>query len=152
MTLDPKAVGAVGDVRTISWTSKDALLYAVGIGAGHADLQFSTENTTGVDQRAYPTFAVVAGSGSAPSGESAMSRVGSYDMSQVVHGSQAITLHGPIPGPEEEERLKLFSALMKLEPFQRGMEELAPLGWHVDAATTGDEFVFGVATPAATPD
>jgi phosphoadenosine phosphosulfate reductase len=38
-------------------------------------------------------------------------------------------LHGPIPGPEEEERLKLFSALMKLEPFQRGMEELAPLVW-----------------------
>jgi acyl dehydratase len=97
MTLDPTAVGAVGDVRTISWTSKDALLYAVGIGAGQADLQFSTENSTGVAQRVYPTFAVVAGSGSATTGRSAMSQVGSYDLSQVVHGSQAITLHGPIP-------------------------------------------------------
>jgi acyl dehydratase len=97
MTLDPKAVGAVGDLRTISWTSKDALLYAVGIGAGHADLQFSTENTKGVEQRVYPTFAVVAGSGSATSGQSAMSKVGSYDFSQVVHGSQAITLYAPIP-------------------------------------------------------
>lgn len=38
-------------------------------------------------------------------------------------------LHGPIPAPEQEERLKLFSALMKLEPFQRGMEELAPTVW-----------------------
>jgi len=38
-------------------------------------------------------------------------------------------IHGPIPGPEEEERLKLFSALMKLEPFQRGMEELSPTVW-----------------------
>ena len=38
-------------------------------------------------------------------------------------------LHGPIPGPDEEERLKLFSALMKLEPFQRGMAELAPTVW-----------------------
>jgi phosphoadenosine phosphosulfate reductase len=38
-------------------------------------------------------------------------------------------LHGPIPSPDEEERLKLFSALMKLEPFQRGMEELAPKVW-----------------------
>lgn len=38
-------------------------------------------------------------------------------------------IHGPIPTPEEEERLKLFSALMKLEPFQRGMEELAPTVW-----------------------
>ena len=38
-------------------------------------------------------------------------------------------IHGPSPSPEEEERLKLFSALMKLEPFQRGMEELAPTVW-----------------------
>jgi phosphoadenosine phosphosulfate reductase len=38
-------------------------------------------------------------------------------------------IHGPIPPPTEEERLKLFSALMKLEPFQRGMEELAPTVW-----------------------
>ena len=38
-------------------------------------------------------------------------------------------IHGPIPSPEEEERLKLFSALMKLEPFQRGMEEFAPTVW-----------------------
>jgi phosphoadenosine phosphosulfate reductase len=38
-------------------------------------------------------------------------------------------IHGPIPSPMEEERLKLFSALMKLEPFQRGMEELAPTVW-----------------------
>ena len=34
MPLNPAAVGAVGDVRTMSWNSKDALLYAVGIGAG----------------------------------------------------------------------------------------------------------------------
>lgn len=38
-------------------------------------------------------------------------------------------IHGPIPSPQEEERLELFSALMKLEPFQRGMEELAPTVW-----------------------
>ena len=38
MPLNPDAVGAVGDVRTISWNSKDALLYAVGIGAGQIEL------------------------------------------------------------------------------------------------------------------
>ncbi len=38
-------------------------------------------------------------------------------------------LHGPVPSPEDEERLKLFSALMKLEPFQRAMEDLAPTVW-----------------------
>jgi phosphoadenosine phosphosulfate reductase len=36
---------------------------------------------------------------------------------------------GPIPTPEDEEGLKKFSALMKLEPFQRGMRELAPAIW-----------------------
>jgi len=36
---------------------------------------------------------------------------------------------GPIPTPEDEEGLKKFSAKMKLEPFQRGMEELSPTIW-----------------------
>jgi len=40
-------------------------------------------------------------------------------------------LHGgaPEPTPENEERIKAFSAVMKLEPFQRGMKELAPTIW-----------------------
>jgi phosphoadenosine phosphosulfate reductase len=38
-------------------------------------------------------------------------------------------LHGPIPTTEQEEALKEFSAVMKLEPFQRGMKELAPTVW-----------------------
>ena len=39
------------------------------------------------------------------------------------------TIHGPIPTTEDEAGLKKFSALMKLEPFQRGMRELAPTVW-----------------------
>jgi phosphoadenosine phosphosulfate reductase len=39
------------------------------------------------------------------------------------------TIYGPIPSMEDEEGLKEFSALMKLEPFQRGMKELAPRVW-----------------------
>src|SRR5882672_5319628 len=38
-------------------------------------------------------------------------------------------IHGPIPTTEDESGLKKFSALMKLEPFQRGMRELAPAVW-----------------------
>jgi phosphoadenosine phosphosulfate reductase len=38
-------------------------------------------------------------------------------------------VHGPIPTTDDEEGLKQFSALMKLEPFQRGMKELAPAVW-----------------------
>jgi phosphoadenosine phosphosulfate reductase len=36
---------------------------------------------------------------------------------------------GPIPDTDDEEGLKKFSAIMKLEPFQRGMRELAPAIW-----------------------
>jgi len=35
----------------------------------------------------------------------------------------------PDPAPENEERIKAFSTAMKLEPFQRGMKELAPAIW-----------------------
>ena len=100
MPLNPDAVGAVGDPRTISWTSKDALLYAVGIGAGQADLPFTTENTKDTPQVVFPTFAVVAGSGAGAGtggGRSAMSQIGSFNFALLVHGSQAITLHRPIP-------------------------------------------------------
>ena len=38
-------------------------------------------------------------------------------------------VYGPIPELDDEQGLKQFSALMKLEPFQRGMKELAPLVW-----------------------
>jgi phosphoadenosine phosphosulfate reductase len=38
-------------------------------------------------------------------------------------------IYGQLPKPHEEERLREFSAAMKLEPFQRGMAELAPEIW-----------------------
>ena len=97
MPLNPAAVGAVGDIRTMSWKSKDALLYAVGIGAGQNDLPFTTENTKEVQQVVFPTFAVVAGSGTTSPGKSAMAEIGTFNWALLVHGSQAITLHRPIP-------------------------------------------------------
>jgi len=38
-------------------------------------------------------------------------------------------LYGEVPSADDEPGLKRFSAQMKLEPFQRGMKELAPLVW-----------------------
>ncbi|MBP6507917.1 MAG: phosphoadenosine phosphosulfate reductase family protein [Opitutaceae bacterium] len=38
-------------------------------------------------------------------------------------------IDGPIPDTTDEEGLKRFSTQMKLEPFQRGMRELAPVVW-----------------------
>lgn len=36
---------------------------------------------------------------------------------------------GSIPMPDEVERVESFSSIMKLEPFQRGLRELAPTVW-----------------------
>jgi phosphoadenosine phosphosulfate reductase len=38
-------------------------------------------------------------------------------------------VYGPTPTTDDEAGLKQFSAQMKLEPFQRGMKELAPTVW-----------------------
>ena len=38
-------------------------------------------------------------------------------------------IYGEVPTVDDEKGLKEFSALMKLEPFQRGMRELAPTVW-----------------------
>jgi acyl dehydratase len=92
MPINPDAVGAEAGPVERSWTSKDALLYAVGVGAGTSELPYTTENSKGVDQQVLPTFAVIAGAG-AP----AMAAAGDIDFTQLVHGEQAIELAGPIP-------------------------------------------------------
>jgi phosphoadenosine phosphosulfate reductase len=38
-------------------------------------------------------------------------------------------VYGDIPTTDDEAGLKRFSTMMKLEPFQRGMKELAPKVW-----------------------
>jgi acyl dehydratase len=79
-----------------SWTSKDTLLYAVGVGAGSIDpgfeLEYTTENSTDTRQRVLPTFAVIVGMGGG-----AMAAIGSFNHAMLVHGEQAIELHGEIP-------------------------------------------------------
>lgn len=101
MPINPDAVGAKGEPRSWAWDSRDALLYALGVGAGVEDpvgseLQFTTENTAGVEQQVLPTFCVLAGF-NARGGASAMSSAGSFDPRMLVHGEQGITLHRTLP-------------------------------------------------------
>ncbi|MGI9597788.1 MAG: MaoC/PaaZ C-terminal domain-containing protein [Acidimicrobiales bacterium] len=101
MPVNPDAVGAKGEPRRASWDADACLLYALGIGAGVADpvgeeLEFTTENTQGVDQKVFPTFVVVAGF-NGTGGRSAMSDAGTWDNRMLVHGEQGINLIRPIP-------------------------------------------------------
>ena len=98
MPIDPNAVGVTGQPQKRSWTSKDALLYAVGVGAGTGELPYTTENTKDTPQRVLPTFAVIIGGGGAPFGE-----IGTFNPAMLVHGEQGIELLDEIPVEGEIE-------------------------------------------------
>lgn len=99
MALDPALIGLTLPSRTERWTTKDSLLYALGVGAGQEDplkdLAFTTENSAGVRQQVVPTFAVVLGAGDG------LPEVGEYDPARAVQAEQELILHAPIP-PEGE--------------------------------------------------
>ncbi|MBM4204681.1 MAG: enoyl-CoA hydratase [Gammaproteobacteria bacterium] len=98
MPINPAAIGAEGGPVRRSWTSKDALLYAVGVGAGCDELPFTTENTKDTAQRVLPTFAVIIGGGGVP-----MNQIGSFNPALMVHGEQSIELFDEIPPDGEIE-------------------------------------------------
>lgn len=95
MPLNPDAVGTVGEPVDVSWESDDALLYALGVGAGLDELRFTTENTADTAQQVLPTFPVVIGFNVGMG--SVLKEAGTFNFAMVVHGSQAVTLHRTIP-------------------------------------------------------
>jgi acyl dehydratase len=107
LTLDN--VGKKSDPGRNSWTSKDALLYALGVGAGQLDptgfeLEFTTENSSfsAVEQRVLPTMPVVIAMG----GGANAPAWGTYDFTKLLHAEQGVTLHGPIPPDGEVETVQ----------------------------------------------
>lgn len=118
MPMNLGAVGSTSGPVERSWSSTDCLLYALGVGAGTLDatareLEFTTENSIGIEQQVLPTFASIVGaggraapkagpdSGDSPGAASEERQVafefGTFDPAMLVHGEQAIELHGPIP-------------------------------------------------------
>jgi len=91
---------------TWKWSSDDALLYAIGVGAGLEDatreLQFTTENATGLPQQVIPTFLTLASTGDQPwlkplgFREQMWDGVGTGWPESMVHGDQSVTLCRPI--------------------------------------------------------
>src|SRR5262249_53750395 len=91
--MNPDSVGSKSDPVDVAWDSKDAILYALGVGSGTDELQFTTENTQNVAQRVLPTYAVPLGFG----GSAIIGKAGTYNPAMLVHGEQAVELYGEIP-------------------------------------------------------
>jgi hypothetical protein len=90
--LDPDAVGWESKPRETSWRSEDCLLYALGVGAGPADLAYVTENSIGVEQRALPTMAVVLGQFD----DEVWQAFGTFPWAMMVHGGQEFVWGEPV--------------------------------------------------------
>ena len=109
MPLNPDAVGAESEPAEATWSSKESLLYALGVGAGQTDatgfeLEFTTENSEGIDQRALPTMPVVINARN-PKGPSPFEAIGTFNWAMLVHGEQSVTLHQELP-PEGKAMIK----------------------------------------------
>ena len=92
MAIDASAIGAVTEPALFEWTDRDTMLYALGVGAGTDDLPFTTDNSHDTAQQVLPTYAVIC-----CSGFGAAARIGSFNWALLLHGSQSIRLHAPLP-------------------------------------------------------
>ena len=99
MAINLDAIGKESEPHESSWDSKDCLLYSLGVGAGASDptgfeLEFTTENTKDVTQKALPTMCVVLGG---TGGRGPLAYLGDVNYSKMVHGEQRVVLHKPLP-------------------------------------------------------
>jgi acyl dehydratase len=96
LSLNHDITGVDGEPAERSWTETDVLLYALAVGAGQedplAELEFTTENSSGLTLKVLPTFGNLICSGGA-----GRRNLGDFDPASLVHGEQAFTLHRPLP-------------------------------------------------------
>ncbi len=90
MSLDLSAVGYETEPFLFDYDWQTVALYALGVGCKRADLDYLYEAK---GPKVVPSFAVVP---AYPALEPLVEKAGA-DMTKVVHGSQSITLHAPIP-------------------------------------------------------
>ena len=103
MPIDPSvAIGAQLPDRTFSWTSSDVLLYHLGIGAGsrpgdNTDLGALRYTLDDEHLQVLPSFGIVAPTFHETNPPPLDLPGCDINLSQVVHGSQEISVSGPLP-------------------------------------------------------
>ena len=91
MALNLEAVGKVWGPYEFSYTERDLMLYALGIGFTREDLSYIYEGNK--DFKAFPTYGVVFPNSAAA--EAFLSTKANYAM--VVHGEQNLEIYNPLP-------------------------------------------------------
>lgn len=134
MALDQTLVGVTSDPVEKTWDSKDVMLYALGLGAGADDplqeLEFTTENTAGVDLKVLPTYAVLAAQGGGGR------KFGDFDPAKLVHAEQGFELHAPLP---VDGRVSITSAITGM--YDKGKGALVTTEARAVDAETGKHLI-----------
>lgn len=119
-----------------SWDEDRAMLYAVGVGAGLDDplkeLNFTTENTPGIDLQVLPGFMTLM---SAPGVWYEKLDLG-YDTRYpigLVHGEQAVTLARPLPATGTAKLKRILKGV-----YDKGSGALVVMETQMSLADTGE--------------
>ena len=134
MGLDHSVVGVASEPQLRTWDSKDALLYAVGVGAGLGDplaeLEFTTENSQGIEQQVLPTYGVlIAQARGARS-------LGDFNHAMLVHAEQYVELHRPLPVAGTVRTVSTVTGI-----YDKGSGALVASENHAVDAETGEPLV-----------
>ncbi|MCB2077381.1 MAG: MaoC family dehydratase N-terminal domain-containing protein [Novosphingobium sp.] len=142
MTKFQELVGKEIDTGTMSWDAGRAMLYAVGVGAGSEDptqeLQFTTENSEGIDQQVIPSFLALMSPGGGWIKQLGF-KSRQWDGLEwgypegLVHGSQSVSLARPIP---PSGTVNMSQVLLGV--YDKGSGALAVSETRVTLADTGE--------------
>src|ERR1700760_3994362 len=134
MSLNHEIVGVDSEPGTRTWTEADVLLYALGVGAGQADpqaeLDFTTQHSTGIDLKVLPTFGNLIGR------PGAGRKLGDFDPAAFVHAEQAFTLHKRIPVAGTSRAVSRVTGI-----YDKGKAALVVTESTITDAATGDPLV-----------
>lgn len=138
MTIHTQNIGKTFEGAPVSWESKDALLYALSVGAGARDqtsnLAFTTENSRGIKQAVLPTFAVLLGNSSLP-----MDHLGDFTLSQILHGGQSVTVNRTLEPSGTVIPVSFMSAA-----YDKGKNAVVELTTHLLDAETREQVAASV--------
>lgn len=90
MAINTELVGKTYTIPEFTYTHRDTIIYALGIGADETDLDFLYE---GKGPKVYPSFATV---GSGLGGDNIIKEL-NIDPFMIIHGEQRVRIHGAIP-------------------------------------------------------
>jgi acyl dehydratase len=142
VSINLDVVGRRSASRTISWSSSQALLYALGVGAGgsgsHDELAFTTENSHDTPQQVLPTFVAVLAMRDGDASDlgdvmNLLRGAGDFSLAQILHGEQTLILHGAIPVTGTATSIGHISAV-----YDKGRNAVIESVVELREAVTGD--------------